>query len=265
MPDIRGNAYGLTTLCPIRPGANYQRSARSHIELIRSKLDSWRLHEHSPMAQVPNTYLCRFYVLDRVVYQGIDLLKFWPQPHTAKEDRLKSAYLVFSSNFHGTELDPYLYGMWDHARESIMDLWQHCIAFDAVNSAATFCEYIRRCRVETTFYFNGSTDESLAEQLKGLYLKQELSKFVFEHEGKRDEEVQRAFIEFLARVRPDDLAGPTWRPGASTLAVAVDEGAAERIDAQEQQPSQSVPSSEPLSADAEQDDAGQGFQPSEVA
>lgn len=265
MPDIRGNAYGLTCLCPIRPGAAYDDSGRSHLELIRCKLDSWALNERSPMARVPNTYLSRFFVLDRVIYQGVDLLKIWPQPRPAKEDRLKSAYLVFSSNFHGTDIDPYLYGMWEGARESIIDVFQHCVGFDSVNSAATFCQYIRRCRVETTFYFNGSTDESLAEQLKGLYLKQELSRFVFEHEGQPDDVVQQAFIEFLARVRPDDLSSPTWRPGASSLDVAVDYGPSHSLDGSQERTSREVPSAGGSDVDTTTKGDDRDFQPSEVA
>jgi hypothetical protein len=65
----------------------------------------------------------------------------------------------------------------------------------------------------------------LSEQLKALYLKQELANFALEHQGVKDPvALQRAFKDFLARVQPDNLAGPTWRPGASSLETAVVEG-----------------------------------------
>jgi hypothetical protein len=57
--------------------------------------------------------------------------------------------------------------------------------------------------------------------LKSLYLKQEFSKFVYANQDKRGEELRAAFLEFVAAKRPDDLTGPTWKPGASKLKSAV--------------------------------------------
>jgi hypothetical protein len=73
--------------------------------------------------------------------------------------------------------------------------------------------------VTTTFYFNGSTDVPLAEQLKALYLKQEFGKFARSHFGKSPAEVQKAFARFVAEAEPSNLAKPTWRAGASSLEV----------------------------------------------
>ncbi len=207
MPNQAGNAYGLTTLCPIINGSQQD---RSYAALIRDRLHELELHEKSPMAKVPNTYLCRFYVLNDVFYEG----------KPAEYERLKSKYLVFTSNFHG-ELEPYLQGMWNAARETIEQIWEFCVGFDRVHDADGFVEYIKKCQVTTTYFFNGSTDESLAEQLKALYLKQEFSKFAFENQGKSAEELQLAFKEFVARVKPAEVSGPTWRPGASKLETAV--------------------------------------------
>ena len=98
---------------------------------------------------------------------------------------------------------------------------QYCIAFDGVRDAASVVSFIKRCHVETTFYFNGSNDKPLEEQLKALYLKQELSKFAAAHQGKPAAELQQAFQQFVARVQPRELKGPTWRPGASSIDTAV--------------------------------------------
>jgi hypothetical protein len=65
--------------------------------------------------------------------------------------------------------------------------------------------------------FNGSTDQPLAEQLKGLFLKQRFGAFVAEHQGVEPAALRRAFTEFVESVRIEDLSAPTWRPGASTL------------------------------------------------
>lgn len=211
MPNQSGSAYALTTLCPILNGVipdNSQDhlSGQSYTAYTRDVLQALQPHENSPMAKVPHTYFCRFYLLTDLMYGG--------KPNSY--DELMSNYLVFTASFHG-ELDPYLAGMWNGAAGSIEDIWKYCVGFSGVNTAAKFAEYIKRCQVPTTFFFNGSNDESLAEQLKALYLKQELSRFAFQNQGKSPAEVQTAFQEFARRTDPGNLAAPTWRPGQATL------------------------------------------------
>src|SRR5580658_6214117 len=177
MANKSGNAYALTMLCPILGAAPQDSTAGSgglsHTALLRNLLQTLHLNEQSPMAQVPNTYLCRFWVMGDVFYQG----------HPAFLEHLQSDYLVFSSNFHG-ELEPYLRGMWTALEAGILAILEHCHGGKAVRDANSFVEYAKKCQVTTTFFFNGSTDEPLAQQLKNLYLKQEFSKFVFENQGK---------------------------------------------------------------------------------
>jgi hypothetical protein len=216
MANKSGNAYGLTTLCPILSVEQYQQRFKrrglhdSPATLLKDCLNKVPTDEDSPMAKVPNTYLCRFFVLDDVVYEG----------KPAINEHLKSKYLVFTNNFYG-DLDPYLLGMWTHAEPFVRKVFEYCVDFWSVSDGKTFVEYIKRCQVKTTFYFMGSNDEPLAEQLKALYLKQELSKFAAENQGKEATELQQAFAAFLERVRPLDLTGPTWRAGASSLGNAV--------------------------------------------
>ena len=211
MSNQNGNAYALTTMCPIRNGslsvaAEGCPAEASFSAVTRYQLQNLGTAEQSPMARVPNTYLCRFYVLDDVLYQGTP----------AQYDTLKSSYLVFTSNFHG-KLDPWLHGMWNAATESVRSIWKHCVGFGSVHDADGFIEYIKKCQLKTTFFFNGSTDESLADQLKSLYLKQEFSKFAFENQGKTPADTQQAFRRFVQRVQPANPDGPTWRPGQSQL------------------------------------------------
>ena len=211
MSNQNGNAYGLTTLCPIRNGslsvaAEGCPPEASFSALTRYQLQNLGVADQSPMAKVPNTYLCRFYVLDDVMYQGTP----------AQYETLKSSYLVFTSNFHG-KLEPYLQGMWNAATESVGKIWGGCVGFESVRDADGFIEYIKKCQLKTTFYFNGSTDDSLADQLKSLYLKQEFSKFAFENQGKSPAEIQTAFRKFVQRVQPANTSGPTWSPGQSHL------------------------------------------------
>jgi hypothetical protein len=222
MPNTSGNAYGLTTLCPLLSAEDCVRMHPrqglhdSPATLVKDFLNDLPTDEDSPMARVPNTYLCRFFVLDDVVYEG----------DPAVNEHLKSKYLVFTSNFHGT-LEPYLAGMWEHAEAFVRKVFRYCVAFDGVQDVQSFTSWLKRCQVKTTFYFNGSTDVPLAEQLKALYLKQEFAKFAAAHQLKPKAdpqavaELQKAFGAFVERVRPRDLTGPSWRPGASSLETAV--------------------------------------------
>jgi hypothetical protein len=217
MANQSGNAYALTILCPIRHGIPAQpkpgMEGQTHAACVRIQLQEVLGNENSPLARVPNTYLARFYLLNDVPYQGKPAIR----------EGLNSDYLVFSSNFHG-DLNTYLEGMWKAIEPEIQSILQHCFGFDNIRDSAGFIAYIRKVQVTTTFFFNGSTDEPLAMQLKSLYLKQEFSKFAFENQGKTPREIQAAFHAFVERVRIDDLRGPTWRPGCFKLETVVVDG-----------------------------------------
>jgi hypothetical protein len=210
MANKSGNAYALTLLCPILQGlpkkAPEGMNDQTYADLIRYQLQQLAVNEESPMARVPNTYLSRLFVLNDVPYQG----------RPAILEHLKSNYLVFSSNFHG-ELEDYLTGMWNALEREIRAILQYCVGFDRVTNVATFIEYVKACQVTTTFFFNGSSDEPLAAQLKGLYLKQEFSRFAFANQGKSPADLQAAFRAFVTRTRPANLARPTWKAGAYHL------------------------------------------------
>ncbi len=193
-------AAGLTVLCPIINGNSGQ---QSYAMLTRAYLQDMPLNEHSPMARVPNTYLCRFYVLNDVFYQGAPAL----------EEHLKSKYLVFSTNYYGS-LDDYLKTMWTQAEEKIKPIWEYCVGFDKVKTPADFAEYIKKCQVNNHLFFNGSTGDPLEEQLKTLYLKQEFSRFAYENQGRNAADLQKAFQEFITRTQPKNVTGPTWVAGA---------------------------------------------------
>ena len=211
MSNKSGRAYALTTLCPIKEGVipetrGERLPGQSFTAYTRETLQQLGPDERSPMAKVPGTYFCRFYLLTDLMYGG--------KPNSY--DELMSNYLVFTANFHG-ELEPYLTGMWNHAEPAIRTIWKYCVGFEQVHSAPRFLEYIQRCQVTTTFFFNGSNDEPLEEQLKGLYLKQEFAKFAAENQGKAPAELQRAFRDFVTRTQPANLATPSWRAGQATL------------------------------------------------
>ena len=159
-------AYFLQALCPIKNGI-VDGQDQSYESATRQAASTLLLGADSPFASVPNTYFGRFYVLKDVFYES----------RPAKVDHLKSQYLVFAAHIHG-ELDAWLWDLWDNAADQFRPVFENCVAFDSVTDASTFSAYIEKCRLNTSLPFNGSTGQPLAEQLKGLYLKQEFSKFV---------------------------------------------------------------------------------------
>jgi hypothetical protein len=202
MPNTSGSAYALTTLCPIKNGHTNNESNAILVRRILQQLDE----KNSPFAKVPNTYLARLFILDDVIFQSY--------PH--KLDTLQSKYLVFVADLHGG-LDTYLDGMWENMHQEIKKIGQYLVEFENVNSSESFKAYIKKCQVTTTFYFNGSTDESLAAQLKSLYLKQEFSKFVYAHQGVSAKQLLQDFKAFIEKTDPKNLASPTWKPGVGKL------------------------------------------------
>lgn len=230
--NVSGNAYALTILSPIREG--YTEAEIAFADVIRGRLQDWNFEEDSPMAKVPQTYLCRFFVLDDVYTESLptagaldtisDFLPAVPdalrRDTVPDEDHLKSRYLVFTCNFYGgpeADLDGYLRVMWMAISERIREIWTYCYGFEHVTDADTFVAYMKRCQLPTALFFNGSNDDPLPEQLKALYLKQALSKFAIESQGLDAAQLRAKFQDFLKRAALDDLTAPTWGAGKYRL------------------------------------------------
>lgn len=230
--NVSGNAYALTILSPIKEG--YTTDEVAYADLIRDRLQDWNSEQNSPMALVPQTYLCRYFVLDDVYNQSLpgagildtisDIFPVVPdrirRAVMPTEDHLKSRYLVFSSNFHcGSSATPdtYLRGMWQAINERIKEIWGYCYGFEQVDSADTFVAYMKKCQLPAALFFVGSNDDPLEEQLKALYLKQEFSKFAIENQGLDAGTVKKNLQNFLQRVAPTNLTEPTWANGKYRL------------------------------------------------
>jgi len=227
MGNVSGKAYALTILSPIMNGYEAE---TAYADRVRDRLENWNLLYNSPMAKVPQTYLARYYVLDDVYIQSLpgasaldtasDLLPVVPKALRARalptQDHLKSKYLVFSSNFHG-DLDSYLRGMWGAIADEIKSVWDYCYGFDAVKDADSFVAYMKKCQLTAALFFVGSNDDPLEEQLKALYLKQEFSRFALQSQGLPTAELKKRYQEFIRRVAPTDLSGPSWTPGQYSL------------------------------------------------
>ncbi|HKI74341.1 MAG TPA: hypothetical protein VJ998_06855, partial [Pseudomonadales bacterium] len=224
MANKTGNAYGLITLSPIRRGVLEE--GVEFVDKVRDILQDWNFRDNSPMSQVPETYLCRYFVLDDVFTQSLpggsapDTIRdFWPfGPGTSlpHEDHLQSAYLVFCCSLYGGpngNVEGYLKGMWTAMSEDIKSIWKYCYGFEQVNDANSFMVYMKKCQMKTSLFFVGANDAPLAEQLKGLYLKQELARFAIDNQGLDAATLRANFTAFMARVNPENLTTPTWTPG----------------------------------------------------
>ena len=239
MANTSGGAQALMILSPIRNG--YLGESTYADETFKRCMNI-RIHEDSPLAKVPDTYLARLYVLNDVLYEAKpandtilnlnDLFSMFKGKYRMrglpKVDRLKSRYLVFSSNFHGEsddDLERYLRNLWRHWRyidylgekHDIRHVWEHCVAFNKVTNEDEFVSYMRQCALDTTLFFNGSNGESLKEQLKALYIKQAFSRFAVANQGGGAEDLKIAWRAFIEHIRLDDLDTPSWKPGQSTV------------------------------------------------
>ncbi len=198
MANKSDQAYGLTVLSPILPGMTAE--GIPHDLAIRRELLALDALDESPFADVPTTHLARWVVIDTLPYEGIPAIV----------DQLAYKYLLFTSNFDG-DLDEYLELMRAQMPEAITRIWSHCLAFPGVANPASFANYIKRCQVETSFFFGAYTKYTLSEVLRALDAQQKMASFVAEEQekGSAPAALQRSFRDFVASL----AAAPTPRPG----------------------------------------------------
>src|SRR5450755_4548530 len=139
MPNQNGDVYGLTILSPIIDGAD---GAVSHECAIRDYLANLPRDHRSLFAKVSSTHLARLVVMDDVIFVGTP----------AREEHLQSKYLVFESNFDG-DLDTYLTRMAQEIPALLDSVWSHCVGYPGVRDIPAFIAYMKKCQLETTFYF----------------------------------------------------------------------------------------------------------------
>lgn len=227
-PNRSGRAYALTVLSPIKEGFTDEKIA--YADWVRNRLQDWNGLDNSPMMRVPNTYLCRYFVLDDIYTESLPtgsaldvagdyspyISREMRMDALPKKDQLKSRYLVFSCNFHcgdAGDLDSYLLGWWSVMQAQICEIWQYCYGFEEVKHVGAFIHYIKKCQLDAALFFDGSNDEPLEEQLKALYLKNEFAQFAAHHQGSEVATLRKNFDAFLRRVAPSDWVAPTWSPG----------------------------------------------------
>jgi hypothetical protein len=182
MPSASGSVYGLTLLCPI---LNDPAAIPSHDLQIRAHLATLPLGPDSPFALAPGTHLARLVVLDDVIYVGAP----------SCEEHLNSKYLVFESNCDG-DRDSYLTGLARAIPNDLDAIWKHCVGYpeDGVSNLPAFLSYMKRCEIETTFYFAPVNDKTRTQTLVALRNKAHIAHFIAAHQGKPASEIQRDIL-----------------------------------------------------------------------
>jgi hypothetical protein len=151
MPSQSGSVYGLTLLCPIIDDND---AIPSHDLQIRYHLSTLSLGPDGPFATAPGTHLARLVVLDDVIYVGVP----------SCEEHLNSKYLVFECNCDG-DRDTYLTGLAQKIPDQLDAIWQHCIGYPGTKDLSAFLNYMKKCQLETTFFFAPVNDKSVTQTL----------------------------------------------------------------------------------------------------
>lgn len=183
MANQSGSVYGLTILSPIKDEPGIEVSHNLALRIYLAKLPR---HEHSPFARISSTHLARLVVMDDVVYEGMP----------SCEEHLQAKYLIFESNFDG-DLDTYLERMAREISDTVHAVWQHCIGYPGVENVAAFKAYMRKCQVETTFYFADVNDKTVQQTLRALQTQSAVAAFVEKNQGKPADALQEAFQRFV--------------------------------------------------------------------
>ena len=82
-------------------------------------------------------------------------------------------------------------------------------ATPASQDPAAFAAYMKKCQVETTFFFADVNNKTVQQTLRALKVQAGVAHFIEANQGKSAAEIQAAFRQFLDKVRhaPEPLAG----------------------------------------------------------
>jgi hypothetical protein len=183
--------FGLTILSPIKPDDSTGHKIGNHTKAIRRLLTDLPAGPRSPLARVDTTHIARWVVVDNLADEG----------HPAAEDQLKSAYLLFTSNFDGG-LDAYLEAMVQSVPDLVDGLWKHCIGYPGLNDREAFKKYMRRCQLKTTFFFPAYPQATLADVRRALALQRGFLDLFIANQGKPAAVAQQQFLLFANRQTP---------------------------------------------------------------
>jgi len=202
MSSKSGSVYGLTLLCPI---LDDPAAIPSHDLQIRAHLATLPPGADSPFAVAPGTHLARLAVLDDVIYVGMP----------SCEEHLNSKYLVFESNCDG-DRDSYLIGLASTIPNELDAIWRHCAGYPdgGASNVPAFLDYMKRCEIETTFFFAPVNDKTRTQTLVALRNKAYIARFIAAHQGKPVAETQKNIVALLEHLN----ALPDPKPAGAHIA-----------------------------------------------
>lgn len=191
MPTFDTGHLFLTFVTPIKGGsaklamggqASHEQVIKSTLGLLPTALQSPATQEigtNSPFARNRQTHLCRFLVLDDVIYNGrtpkdalVMSLRGEDPINPQPVDRLNSAYLMFAADVdavmdegdplpvtldpvsQGRVRDAYIRRLWRAMEPELRSIYSHCYGFDKVKTDEDFAQYMAQCQIETTMPFN---------------------------------------------------------------------------------------------------------------
>lgn len=179
--NITGTAYALTMFTAIIPG---------HEEEVRAVIESVPLGKDSPLARLGTVHTSRLQIFDHLVYQG----------PPAQRDELKGNYLVFTAAFDGT-LDPFLDALIARLGPEADSWWRHCVGYPGLADRAAFGRWVRHNQLHTSLFAVASKNESVANVVESLALREKVLAFAISVQGLPASEVQERFRRTFAEVK----------------------------------------------------------------
>jgi hypothetical protein len=155
--DISGQVHALTVLTAIRPG---------HESALARYLNALESGPASPLAGVPGTHFARWVVISDVVYEG-----------KGPRDHLELGQLLFTSNFDGKNLDPYLESLRTGLGPAADEIWGHCHGYPGSDDAASFAAYMRKHHIEASLFFAAYGDRTVEDVKRSLAVRLQLIAF----------------------------------------------------------------------------------------
>ena len=173
--DISGQAHSLTVLTAIREG---------HEAALARYLNALEAGAASPLANVAHTHFARWVVIGDVVYEG-----------HGPRDHLKRAQLLFTSNFDGTDLDPYLDSLRTGLGPAADEIWGHCCGYPGTEDAPAFASYMRKHHVESALFLGAYGDRTVEQVKRSLAVRLAVIDFAMKAQGMAPDKLKAAFEE----------------------------------------------------------------------
>ena len=196
MSNRFAQAYGLTTISPI---INGRTDGVHHAQAIRATLAKIPQGTRSPFALIPGTHTARWFVVDDLVSES----------YPARQDHLKSKYLLFVADFDG-RLEDFATALATTIPGTLDSIWSHCVGWPGVALPMAVVDYIRDCQVNTTLYFGGYEGATVQAVLRALLTQRAMIRFVEETRHLPSGELRAAFREFRDALE----VAPTPTPGS---------------------------------------------------